>query len=120
MAANADEAGRALRNYDAGYLTCRRGNLGHSWRVIGFYREGGHMRRLLRCTRCHTERRDHWDRDGTRYTPSYDYPEAYALRLESGGYVEAADVRVEALRRATVYANEAAMLEALTNSKGKR
>jgi hypothetical protein len=116
--ARADNA-RALRRYDADYLLCRRGNLGHIWEVIGYYKDGatGETRRRLECVRCESVRIDRWDADtGERFTPRYKTAEEYKIHWPAE--VTAADVRVEVIRRANVYANEDNMLAAVT--KGTR
>jgi hypothetical protein len=110
--AQADTA-RALRRYDGDYLLCRRGNLGHVWAAIGYYKEAGETRRRLECERCESVRIDRWDADtGERFTPRYQTAEEYKIHWPAE--VTAADVRVEVMRRANVYANETTMLAALT------
>jgi adenylyl- and sulfurtransferase ThiI len=110
--AQADTA-RALRRYDADYLLCRRGNLGHIWEVIGFYKQAGETRRRLECVRCESVRIDRWDADtGERFAPAYKTAEEYKIHWPTE--VTAADVRVEVMRRANVYANEENMLAAVT------
>ena len=103
----------ALGDYDDEYLTCR--NLGHYWRVLGYFRatSGALTSRRLVCQRCETERTDLWspvsgDRIGARYL----YGQGY--RIE-GVSPTARAVRVETMRRATVFASEAEMLSAITN-----
>ena len=107
---------KALRGYDDTYLLCR--NLGHVWEVLGYYRgDAGEVRRTLRCARCETERTDRWLRGtGERLQGHYKYGPEYRLEVE-GGHMPAVDVRLEVIRRATVYANESQMLNSLTNGK---
>jgi hypothetical protein len=110
-------AARALRRYDDDYLLCRRGNLGHSWEVVGYYRgEAGQTCRLLECPRCTTTRTDRWDRDSAdRLDSHYAYAEGYAIETgEQHLTVDTHEVRREVMRRADVYANEDAMLAAVT------
>jgi hypothetical protein len=111
-------AANPLRQYDDEFLLCRRGNLGHVWAVVGYYRDAdGLVRRLLECERCESERRDRWDRgSGDRLTGSYKYAEGYQITGNETP-TSATDVRLEAMRRATVYANEDAMLAHLTTGK---
>lgn len=105
---------KALRGYDETYLLCR--NLGHVWEIMGYFRGApGEVRRDLRCTRCDTERQDRWLRSGERISGRYSYAADY--RLETDGHMAAVDVRLEVIRRATVYANEETMLAGL---KGRR
>jgi hypothetical protein len=106
---------RALRKYDEEYLECRRGNLGHVWHVVGFYRgPDGTVIRSLECGRCGTAARDRWGRDGERIQRQYAYVEGYQIPTEGEEGITAADVRVEVIRRAHVYANEEQMLAHLT------
>lgn len=100
-----------LQGYEGTYLDCR--NLGHVWTPQGYYRDGGQVRRLLACARCDTQRTDRWTMTGTRVSASYEYRDGY--RIESEQPVTASAIRVEMLRRATVFASEAQMLEALTD-----
>jgi hypothetical protein len=98
-----------LGNYDETYLTCR--NLGHVWRIQGWYRAVVEVKRRLFCDRCGMVRNDTWGLGGDRRSASYHQPEGY--RLEHGG-ASALDVRVEVLRLATVYSTEAEMLASVT------
>ena len=108
-------AAKALRQYDEDYLLCRFGNLGHVWEIVGYYRGlPGEVRRGLACIRCGTERQDRWlSGSGERLASHYRYPSGYKVELE-GEHMAASDVRIEAMRRATVYANETQMLNQLT------
>lgn len=107
---------RALRSYDDTYLQCR--NLGHRWRVLGFFKApDGVTCRSLQCDECDTKRTDYWDsRTGERFQGRYNYAAGYHLSAD-GDYAHASDVRIEVMRRATVYANESAMLAAITGGK---
>lgn len=107
---------KALRGYDEDFLLCRFGNLGHVWEVVGYYRGAGEgeVRRTLVCPRCETERLDRWlSGSGERLPSSYRYPAGYRVELD-GDHIGTADVRLEAMRRANVYANESQMLNHLT------
>ena len=123
MAANgktppARPAVKALRSYDEDYLLCRRGNLGHVWAVLGYFRGAeGTVCRDLECERCGSKRVDKWTEAGERLQPSYTYADQYQMSFDGEDYVDARDVRVEAMRRATVYANEENMLAHLTGGK---
>ena len=101
-----------LMAYDAVYLECR--NLGHVWRVAGYYRDGEAVLRRLGCARCSTERTDRWRRDGFRLSARYTYVDGY--RMGPGEGVSPGEVRVEMLRRANVYRNEAEMIAAMTGA----
>jgi hypothetical protein len=105
--------GRLLRDYDADYLVCR--NLGHRWVLFGWFTKLGEVHRKLDCERCDAERTDRWTRNGMRLGNRYLYPDGY--RAQADAPVTAADVRVEMLRRATVYKSEADMLAAITGGK---
>ena len=99
--------GKALRGYDETYLLCR--NLGHTWEIMGYFRGApGQVWRDLQCQRCGTERTDRWLRSGERIAGRYNYADNY--KLETDGRMVAIDVRLEVIRRATVYANEETML----------
>jgi hypothetical protein len=109
--ASARQVAAALQDYDNDYLLCR--NLGHVWRIVGYFRgAGGVVARRLECQRCETGRVDRWGGRGgaERIGSSYRYGTDY--RLE-GVQPAAAAVRVEVVRRATVYASESEMLAAL-------
>lgn len=111
----AAEAGEALDNYDETFLECR--DLHHPWRVLGFYRVGAEIRRRLICSRCSTEATDVWRPNGERIKRGYKYVEGYNIK---GGGVTPFDVRREVLARVTVYDNEANMVNALFNGRGRR
>jgi hypothetical protein len=115
--ATAKEVAAALHDYDDDYLTCR--NLGHYWRVLGYFRgASGVVARSLECQRCQTVRLDSWEaRGGGRIGSRYRYGVDYRL---AGVQPAAAEVRIEVLRRATVYASEGEMLAALSNGSGRR
>lgn len=98
----------AVRNYDDVFLTCR--DLRHVWRLVGYYRDNGAVRRLLDCERCGTQRNDRWSQSGERIASSYNYAEQY--RMEGG--MDAVEVRREAMHRATIYTSEDQMIHALT------
>ena len=112
-------AAKALRAYDEDHLLCRFGNLGHVWEILGYFRSGiaGEVRRDLECARCGTRRQDRWlSGSGERLASQYRYADGYRLDLE-GEHMAASDVRLEAIRRANVYANEAQMLDHLTGGR---
>lgn len=100
---------KAVRNYDDVYLTCR--DLRHVWRLVGYYREGGSVRRVLDCERCGTQRNDKWMPNGERVTSSYSYAEQYQMEAGMGTW----EVRLESMRRATIYTSEDHMIQALTS-----
>ena len=93
-------------------MECR--NLGHVWRILGYYRDGDAVLRRLGCARCDTERADRWRRDGLRLSARYTYADGY--RRGPGEGIKPFEVRAEMIRRATVYRNESEMLEALTGA----
>lgn len=99
---------KAVRAYDDVFLTCR--DLRHVWRLVGYYREGGTVRRLLDCSRCGTQRNDRWLPNGERVASSYSYAEQYQMQ----GGMDAWEVRREAMHRATIYNSEDQMIHALT------
>lgn len=109
-----------LRHYDGEFLECRRGNLGHAWRVVGYYKgEAGETWRNLECQRCESTAVDRWDsKTGERHPRRYGYVEGYVIG--DGEQVHGEDVRKEVIRRARVFASEQQMLEALTEGNGKR
>ena len=111
-------AANPLRTYDDEYLECRRGNLGHVWRVLGYYRApDSEIHRNLICSRCGTQRLDRWGaKSGERFTPRYKHADGYLISDGSGEAVHADDVRKEAMRRAQVFANEEQMLLTLTGA----
>lgn len=98
----------ALQSYDDAFLECR--DLRHAWVTQGAYRAGTEVRRRLACSRCGTERTDHWSpTGGERYGNSYRYVDGY--RVVHGA--TAALVRQEVMNRVTVYETEEQMLNAL-------
>ena len=108
--------GKALRGYDETFLLCR--NLGHVWEILGYFRGApGEVWRDMQCTRCETERTDRWLRSGERLQGRYKYVTDY--KLETDGRMVAVDVRLEVIRRATVYASENQMLQAATQGRRK-
>jgi len=108
----------ALSAYDEGYLECR--NLGHPWRVIGYFRgASGLVLRHVRCQRCETVRIDKWALNGDRIGSTYHHAEGY-LMPGLGGAVNPHDVRVEVIKRAVVFASEGEMLAAVTARRPRR
>jgi hypothetical protein len=105
--------GPILSRYDGVYLDCR--NLGHVWRIAGYYREGDAVLRRLECQRCGTERTDRWRRDGFRPSARYHYVDGY--RMTEGEPVTPTDVRAEMMRRATIYKSQEEMLAAMTGGE---
>jgi hypothetical protein len=99
-----------LQSYPDEYLECRQ--MGHQWHRVGYFESGGLVKRRITCQRCDTDRTDRWERDGLRRSPSYSYPQEYRLQ---GFNPPAQALRVETMRRATIYESEEAMLAALTN-----
>jgi hypothetical protein len=100
-----------LAGYDGTYLNCR--NLGHVWGTVGFFELAGVVRRRLTCQRCDTDRTDRWERNGFRRSSSYDYVDGYRLEGDAPKPVE---VRLELMRRATIYRSEDEMLAAITGA----
>lgn len=113
------DAMAALRRLDDESITCRRGSgIGHAWRPIGYWQgPNGETRRLSECARdCGTEKVDRWNqRTGERFPATYRYAEGYSLPEQP----QAFEVRMELIRRARVFSSEEAMLEALTEGKGR-
>jgi hypothetical protein len=109
-----------LRSYDEEFLECRRGNLGHHWRVLGYYKApDGEVRRNMVCSRCGSQALDKWDaKTGERHGRRYSYAEGYVMEGD-GEPMHGDDVRKEVMRRAKVFANEEQMLLALTEG-GRR
>jgi hypothetical protein len=100
-----------VKSYDDTFLDCR--DLRHTWRVVGYYRRDGVVRRVIECVRgCGTQRVDNWKRDGQRLQPVYSYANGYQVE----GGMDTYEVRREVMRRATIFASEKAMVEALTAS----
>jgi len=110
-------AAQVLHDYEETFLDCRAD--GHLWRRIGFYRHAAGATVILRrrCQRCGTVRNNEWSLKGEYLGNRYDYPDGYRIPVVP---VHAFDVRVESLRRATVYGSEAEMLTALGNNGAKR
>ena len=71
-----------------GYLPCR--DLRHSWEYVSEERKNGLFHRMLRCSRCGTERIDQWRFNGDRHSQRYRYPGDYKL---TGAPVKPAQVR---------------------------
>lgn len=83
-------------NLTISFLLCR--DIGHNWRPFGAqYMADGYYERVLRCTRCKTERWETITTRGSKNGTHYKYPDGYqhkglgrivgdgkdALRLES-------------------------------------
>jgi hypothetical protein len=111
-----DPTEKALRTYDDDFLLCR--NIGHLWHPVGFFRApDGVVCRRLECARCESKRTDYWVKDtGERLQGRYTYADGYIVKTD-GYAVHAVDVRLETMRRAKVYANEGAMLSAMTDGR---
>ena len=80
-------------------------------------RASGAIARRVACQRCGTWRTDLWETRGDRIGSRYQYAEGYRL---AGVQPDTSAVRVEVMRRATVYDTEDAMLAAVTNGGRKR
>lgn len=117
--ATTETVARVLKSYDDDFLTCR--NLGHAWEVVGYYRApDGVVRRSVTCGRCETDRTDSWERSsGVRIGSTYRYAHGYRVETGAGEKPGSVDVRLEVIRRASIYANEAAMLAAMTDGGGR-
>lgn len=82
------------------HLLCR--DIGHRWQAArAFQNEGGTFERVLRCSRCHTERTQTITRDGYTGGNSYTYPAGYLAPKGIGSYdVDArADLRMASILR---------------------
>lgn len=100
-----------LGEYDDTFLECR--TLLHAWKVIGHYRQEGHVRRSLVCMRCGTSGTDIWrPQDARRIRRKYsEYPEGY--RISGFGHIPAQVFRAQILNRVKIFETEEQMLEAL-------
>lgn len=107
---------KVLDNYDDAFLSCR--DLGHQWKVAGYFRQSGEIQRQLRCPQCNTTSTDHWRATGERLGRRYSYAEGYQIR-GSGG-VDRAAIRRETLSRVDIYPSEAAMVASLMNGGKKK
>lgn len=112
------DVAEALSAIQDDFLDCR--DIRHSWLRQGFWSEGGQLKRRLSCSRCTTTRTDTWSFDGRERVQShYDYPDGYLL-TGMHGHAKPTDVRHEAVARATVYADEQTMMEAIVRGRGRR
>lgn len=96
-----------LKNYDGDFLECR--DLRHAFSVVGYYRQGGEIRRSLSCIRCPMQATDRWKPNATRINRTYNAPTGYRIK----GGVPTIQVRQEVLRRATVFNTEDEMIQSL-------
>lgn len=102
-----------LTHYEEVFLDCR--GLQHVWASVGFFQDGGYVSRLVRCSRCGTEKIMTMRHNGTLVRSRYEHPEGYLMK---GSALSKADVRVETLRRAEK--NTFGSLEELHRSLTKR
>lgn len=87
----------SLDDYPDVYLECR-DNL-HSWRTIGYFRDGGYVSELSNCTRCHSRKMRTMTRAGALTQHSrYEHAEGY-LVPRGMGYVDKASVRKQRMQR---------------------
>lgn len=100
--------------YPESFLDCR--DLRHSWRRLGTFHAYGEIVRVLLCSRCDTERRDHWSPNGFRLRSRYIHPNGYKL----GGDVDQQAIRQQVLHRTNVFDSEAAMHAGLIGKDKKR
>lgn len=105
------EADRSLQHYEEEFLECR--GLAHSWASVGFFNDGAYVSRLVRCSRCSTEKIVTIRRDGAFVRTRYEHPEGYLI---AGGGVTKADVRYEVIKRAR--SNTYSSLQTLRESLG--
>jgi hypothetical protein len=102
-------------SYPDTYLECR--SVGHRWKVIGFYHQGGEIVRALLCDRCDMDRHDYWSRQGARLRNSYIQPGGYGI---TNGGVSKHEVRQEVLNRVDVYDSAEAMNAAILGTKKRK
>lgn len=87
----------SLDDYPDEYLECR-DNM-HSWRTIGYFRDGGHVSELSSCTRCRSRKMRTMTRSGTLTQHSrYEHAEGY-LVPSGHGYIDKAAVRRQRMSR---------------------
>lgn len=98
-----------LAGYSDTYLQCRRGNLGHVWTLVGYFQDGGMVKRRTVCARCDATKEDTWRPTAERIKSRYKHPDDYRIP----GGASAQDVRVEVLSRVHVYGSEDEMLAGL-------
>lgn len=111
-----DEVSSILDGYDGIYLDCRLD--GHVWRSVGMFRGADAVViRRTECLRCGTGRLQRWGVHGARIGASYQYPVDYQVREVR---VTHESVRVETMRRATVYASEDQMMAAIDEAARPR
>ena len=111
---DADKEG--LGDYDDTHLECR--DLRHAWKVIGYYREDGEIRRQLQCMRCETYGTDRWTAKAERKHRRYAYAEGYLI--QHGRKLKPIDFRREVLSRVQVFENEEQMMASLFSSRERR
>lgn len=94
----------SLGDYLSNYLQCRDTGIGHTWRVVGHYRDGvSGISRVSRCEVCHQEKTEYFNSTGAKWRSDRRiYPENYSVPSEVG--LRSQDFRAENLRRvAKVY-----------------
>lgn len=107
-----------LNSYDETFLECR--DLRHAWRRIGYWNEGWRVVKLLQCQRCPTTRRISMRANGAIIDSKYEYPDGYQIKGAGMGGVPGDKLRVEAMKRARVWASENEMMEALKKPRARR
>jgi len=81
------------------HLVCR--DVGHAWNLIGYWLYGADRKRLLRCTRCESEREDTLiPRYGYTLKRRYIYADGYLN--DKGTVLDKSDYRAELLDRVVV------------------
>jgi hypothetical protein len=101
------------------YLECR--DLRHAWKRLGIFREtdefGTYLRKVLQCSRCRTRGIDTLTLSGVRLRPRrYEHPDGYSIE----GGLMSLEVRVEQLRRVTIFDSEDDMLKSLVNGRNRK
>lgn len=110
------EVEAALTKYDKDFLACREM---HQWVQVGFYYDAeGDIRRLWKCDRCTTTKKNRMTANGTYVSATaYKHPAGYKIPS-----VKPFQIRGESIRRAKVYSSEQMMLTktGFNGSKPKR
>lgn len=96
-----------LSSVEEQHLICR--DLLHAWYTVQDFtirdsetkRRVGIIRRVLECTRCHTQREDLiWLKSFERLSSRYIYPEGYRIEGGHRGLTKKTEIREEVYKRA--------------------
>lgn len=113
-----NELETTISNYDETFLECR--DLRHPWAVVGYFRNGAGITRIMQCRRCPTKRFQTVSARGEILSNRYEYPDGYQISGTGAGGVPNAEIRRVVFSRVSIFNSEHDMMATLVESGGRR